>query len=69
MAIDSRELRRCLGHFATGVTVVSCRVGHVVHGNFTPAAPIGIVQISAYSRLRTGIPYDFVLEPATGENI
>lgn len=25
MAIDPRELRRCLGHFATGVTVVTCR--------------------------------------------
>lgn len=24
MAVDSRELRNCLGHFATGVTVVSC---------------------------------------------
>lgn len=24
MAIDPRELRQCLGHFATGVTVVTC---------------------------------------------
>lgn len=24
MAIDPRELRRCLGHFATGVTVITC---------------------------------------------
>jgi len=33
MAIDPRELRRCLGHFATGVTVVTCR-GHdeIPHG-------------------------------------
>ena len=26
MAIDPRELRRCLGHFATGVTVITCGV-------------------------------------------
>ncbi|NKQ52283.1 flavin reductase family protein [Amycolatopsis sp. K13G38] len=25
MAIDPKELRRCLGHFATGVTVITCR--------------------------------------------
>ena len=25
MAIDPRELRRCLGHFATGVTVITCQ--------------------------------------------
>lgn len=25
MTIDSRELRNCLGHFVTGVTVVTCR--------------------------------------------
>lgn len=24
MAIDPKELRRCLGHFATGVTVITC---------------------------------------------
>lgn len=24
MSIDPRELRRCLGHFATGVTVITC---------------------------------------------
>lgn len=25
MAIDPRELRKCLGHFATGVTVITCQ--------------------------------------------
>ncbi len=25
MAIDPRELRRCLGHFTTGVTVITCQ--------------------------------------------
>ncbi|MBC3193334.1 flavin reductase family protein [Pseudonocardia sp. C8] len=27
MAIDPRELRRCLGHFTTGVTVITCHGG------------------------------------------
>lgn len=33
MAIDPKELRRCLGHFTTGVTVVTCRgVDGAPHG-------------------------------------
>ncbi|MFE7666470.1 flavin reductase family protein [Streptomyces celluloflavus] len=32
MDIDRRSLRTCLGHFATGVTVVTCEVGGAPHG-------------------------------------
>ncbi|WP_031464443.1 flavin reductase family protein [Sciscionella sediminilitoris] len=32
MTVDTRELRRCLGHFATGVTVVTCDAGGAPHG-------------------------------------
>lgn len=30
--IDARELRSCLGHFATGVTVITCEVDGRPHG-------------------------------------
>ncbi|RRO16975.1 flavin reductase [Saccharopolyspora rhizosphaerae] len=32
MPVDARELRRCLGHFATGVTVVTCEADGAPHG-------------------------------------
>ncbi len=32
MQIDPRRLRNCLGHFATGVTVVTCDVNGTPHG-------------------------------------
>jgi len=32
MAVDPRQLRNCLGHFATGVTVVSCAWDGQPHG-------------------------------------
>lgn len=33
MPVDSRELRNCLGHFATGVTVVTCQTADgIPHG-------------------------------------
>lgn len=32
MTFDARELRRCLGHFATGVTVISCDGSDAPHG-------------------------------------
>lgn len=32
MAVDPRQLRNCLGHFATGVTVVSCEHEGRPHG-------------------------------------
>lgn len=32
MRIDPRQLRSCLGHFASGVTVVSCDAGDGPHG-------------------------------------
>jgi flavin reductase (DIM6/NTAB) family NADH-FMN oxidoreductase RutF len=31
-ATDPAELRRCLGQFATGVTIVACRAGNARHG-------------------------------------
>lgn len=30
--MNSRELRNCLGHFATGVTVVTCLADGEPHG-------------------------------------
>ncbi len=32
MTVDVRELRRCLGHFATGVTVITCEGNGAPHG-------------------------------------
>jgi flavin reductase (DIM6/NTAB) family NADH-FMN oxidoreductase RutF len=32
MTVDPRELRRCLGHFATGVTVITCEGDGGFHG-------------------------------------
>ncbi|MDT7675907.1 MAG: hypothetical protein QOD82_3809, partial [Pseudonocardiales bacterium] len=32
MAVDPRELRSCLGHFATGVTVITCDGDGSPHG-------------------------------------
>ncbi|MDT7601733.1 MAG: hypothetical protein QOK26_3810, partial [Pseudonocardiales bacterium] len=32
MAVDPRELRSCLGHFATGVTVITCDGDGTPHG-------------------------------------
>jgi flavin reductase (DIM6/NTAB) family NADH-FMN oxidoreductase RutF len=32
MQVDPRQLRNCLGHFATGVTVVTCESDGVPHG-------------------------------------
>jgi flavin reductase (DIM6/NTAB) family NADH-FMN oxidoreductase RutF len=32
VSLDSRELRTCLGHFATGVTVVTCQGEAAPHG-------------------------------------
>jgi flavin reductase (DIM6/NTAB) family NADH-FMN oxidoreductase RutF len=32
MTVDQRDLRDCLGHFATGVTVVTCLAGGEPHG-------------------------------------
>ncbi|MGG3188400.1 flavin reductase family protein [Priestia megaterium] len=30
--MDGRELRNCMGHFATGVTVVTCNIDEGTHG-------------------------------------
>lgn len=32
MAVEPGDLRTCLGHFATGVTVITCSDGEQVHG-------------------------------------
>lgn len=52
-AIDARTLRTCLGHFATGVTVVTCPAGETRHGvtvnSFTAVSldpPLVLVSIA-----------------------
>ena len=58
MAIDPKDLRRCLGHFTTGVTVVTCRdAGGAAHGAtvnaFTAVSlepPLVLVSLARRSR-------------------
>ncbi|GGO54232.1 flavin reductase family protein [Streptomyces lasiicapitis] len=67
MAIDPQQLRTCLGHFATGVTVVTCAVGEELHGAtvsaFTAvslAPPLVLVSLnrdSKAARLLPGRPF------------
>ncbi|SCL27365.1 NADH-FMN oxidoreductase RutF, flavin reductase (DIM6/NTAB) family [Micromonospora rhizosphaerae] len=79
MAIDPRELRRCLGHFTTGVTVVTCRApdgsphGATVNA-FTAVSldpPLVLVSLdrrSRISRLLEAVPFTVnVLEAAQQE--
>ncbi|MEU0333855.1 flavin reductase family protein [Streptomyces sp. NPDC006193] len=56
-ACDPRELRRALGHFATGVTVVTCRRGALLHGatvnSFTSVSldpPLALVALGRGTR-------------------
>ncbi|MBP2364569.1 flavin reductase family protein [Pseudonocardia parietis] len=59
MAIDPKELRQCLGHFATGVTVITCHgEDGVPHGAtvnaFTAVSldpPLVLVSLDRRSRL------------------
>ncbi|MBO0804055.1 MAG: flavin reductase [Nocardiopsaceae bacterium] len=58
MRIDPRMLRTCLGHFATGVTVVSCDTGDAPHGatvnSFTAVSlepPLVLVALDRRTRL------------------
>lgn len=59
MAIEPRELRRCLGHFTTGVTVVTCEgLDGVPHGAtvnaFTAVSlqpPLVLVSLDRRSKL------------------
>ena len=59
MAIDPRELRRCLGHFTTGVTVITCQGANgVPHGAtvnaFTAVSlepPLVLVSLDRRSKL------------------
>ncbi|MDQ0793023.1 flavin reductase family protein [Streptomyces sp. B1I3] len=55
--IDPRALRSCMGQFATGVTVITCRRGDVVHGTtvnaFTSVSldpPLALVALDRRSR-------------------
>ncbi|MET9834937.1 flavin reductase family protein [Streptomyces sp. NPDC006385] len=67
MAIDPQQLRTCLGHFATGVTVVSCAVGDTLHGAtvnaFTavsldpPLVLVSLDRASKAARLLPGRPF------------
>ncbi|MQY33688.1 FMN reductase (NADH) RutF [Streptomyces sp. RB17] len=54
---EARELRRALGHFATGVTVVTCRRGSLLHGatvnSFTSVSldpPLALVALGRRTR-------------------
>lgn len=56
--IDSRELRQCLGHFATGVTVVTCEGDGINHGATVNAfsalsldPPLVLVAVDRRSRI------------------
>ncbi|PXY21524.1 flavin reductase family protein [Prauserella flavalba] len=58
MALDTRELRRCLGHFATGVTVVTCDGAGSPHGATVNAfsaisldPPLVMVSVDRGSRI------------------
>ncbi|MFJ6462364.1 flavin reductase family protein [Streptomyces sp. NPDC091387] len=55
--IDPRALRSCMGQFATGVTVITCRRGDIVHGTtvnaFTSVSldpPLALVALDRRSR-------------------
>ncbi|MEU5281474.1 flavin reductase family protein [Streptomyces asoensis] len=55
--IDPRALRSCMGQFATGVTVITCRRGDLVHGTtvnaFTSVSldpPLALVALDRRSR-------------------
>ncbi|HEX6361122.1 flavin reductase family protein [Actinophytocola sp.] len=57
MAIESRELRNCLGHFATGVTVVTCLADGEPHGatvnSFTAVSldpPLVLVALGRHTK-------------------
>ncbi|MFF4214854.1 flavin reductase family protein [Streptomyces nondiastaticus] len=59
MITDERLLRACLGHFATGVTVVTCEVDGVPHGatvNAFTAVSLdpALVLVSLHRRSRAG---------------
>ncbi|HEU5470568.1 MAG TPA: flavin reductase family protein [Actinophytocola sp.] len=59
MAVDARQLRNCLGHFATGVTVVSCEHEGRPHGatvNAFAAVSLDppLVMVSLDRRSRAG---------------
>jgi flavin reductase (DIM6/NTAB) family NADH-FMN oxidoreductase RutF len=56
MAVDPAALRSCLGHFATGVTVITCDGDGSPHGatvNAFTAVPLEFVRLSG-SRARPG---------------
>jgi flavin reductase (DIM6/NTAB) family NADH-FMN oxidoreductase RutF len=67
VTIDPQHLRTCLGHFATGVTVVSCAAGGGVHGAtvnaFTavslapPLVLVALARTSRAARLLAGRPF------------
>ncbi|KNB50710.1 flavin reductase family protein [Streptomyces caatingaensis] len=67
MTLDPRQLRTCLGHFATGVTVVSCGPDGAPHGatvnSFTAVSldpPLVLVSLhrdSKAARLLPGRPF------------
>lgn len=65
--MGSRELRNCLGHFATGVTVVTCLAGDEPHGatvnSFTavslvpPLVSVALARHTKACRYLDGAPF------------
>ncbi|MGH3951210.1 MAG: flavin reductase family protein [Pseudonocardiaceae bacterium] len=58
MRVDPRALRNCLGHFATGVTVISCDADGIPHGatvnSFTAISldpPLVLVSLDRKTRV------------------
>ncbi|MFL6141754.1 MAG: flavin reductase family protein [Labedaea sp.] len=67
MSIDPRQLRNCLGHFGTGVTVVTCAPEGVAHGATVnafaavsidpPLVLVSLDRATKASRLLDGNPF------------
>lgn len=67
MANDSRELRTCLGHFATGVTVITCDGAENPHGATVnafsavsldpPLVLVSVARTSKICRYLDGAPF------------
>ncbi|MQA86743.1 MAG: flavin reductase [Streptosporangiales bacterium] len=79
MGIDARELRNCLGRFATGVTVVACRTDDGIHGVTVNAfsavsldPPLVLVSVDRRSRACRHLedtPFAVNVLPETGQDL
>jgi flavin reductase (DIM6/NTAB) family NADH-FMN oxidoreductase RutF len=62
-AIDPREFRNCLGHFATGVTIITTEVDGQVHGmtangfmSVSLNPPLVVISVGHKARLNSLLP-------------